>query len=222
MVRGGVGVWIIDKKRPTMAVRPAWPGSRGKRMQRISSITLHNCAIGTRQMELFTHHTPPNLERLFGYQQSNRWVAFFWGKKFDANGFGYVFDGEVFSPINEMAWDTFFSHPLIVAMNHRRIDGHAVKRFEFGDAHQSSKHWLLMDCSERRLYAGSRDSALVQFNATRPSVDGPHPPPSFAGTAAVQASQDSKGALQVIMEMTAWLDKRKDELEKNGQWPILN
>ena len=63
--------------------------------------------MGTRQMELLTIHTPPNLERLLGYQLFNRWVAFFWGKKLDAHGFGYVFDGEVFSPINEMAWDTF-------------------------------------------------------------------------------------------------------------------
>jgi hypothetical protein len=190
--------------------------------QRISPITVHICAIGTRQMELFTNHTPPHLERLLGYRQSNCWVAFFWGKKFDAHGFGYVFDGEVFSPINEMAWDTFFSHPLIVAMNHRRINGHAVKRFEFGDAHQPSKHWLLLDCSERRLYAASRESAMVQFGSTKPSAPGLHPPHSFGRTAAGHASQNSKGALQMIVEMTAWLEKRKADLEQSGQWPIIS
>ena len=178
--------------------------------------------MGTRQMELLTIHTPPNLERLLGYQLFNRWVAFFWGKKLDAHGFGYVFDGEVFSPINEMAWDTFFSHPLMVAMNHQRIDGHAVKRFEFGDAHQPSKHWLLMDCSERRLYAVSRDGAMVQFSSTKPSVAGTYLPPSFEGPAAGYASQNSKGALQMIMEMTAWLDMRKADLEQKGQWPIIS
>ncbi len=189
--------------------------------RRVSSITLQDSAMEAHQMEPFTNHTPPNLERLLGYQQSNRWVGFFWGKKFAAHGFGYVFDGEVFSPINEMAWDTFFSHPLIVAMNHQRIDGYAVQRFEFGDAHQPSRHWLLMDCSERRLYAASRESAMVQFSFTKPSVAGPDPPPSIEGTAAGYASQNSKGALQLIMEMTAWLDKRKADLEQNGQWPIL-
>jgi len=173
-------------------------------------------------MELFTNHTPPDLERLLGYQQSNCWVAFFWGKKFDTHGIGYVFDGEVFAPINEMAWDTFFSHPLIVAMNHRRIDGRAVKRFEFGDAHQPSQHWLLMDCSERRLYAASRESAMAQFSSPGPSVVGPHPLPAFEKTVVGQAAQNAKGALQMIMEMTAWLDRRKADMEQNGQWPIIS
>jgi hypothetical protein len=183
---------------------------------------MHNSAIDFRQMELFTIHTPPNLERLLGYQQSKCWVGFFWGKKFDACGFGYVFDGEVFSPINEMAWDTFFSHPLIVAMNHQRIDGRAVKRFEFGDAHQSSQHWLLMDCSERRLYAASREDAMAQFGSTKSTVAGQQPPPSYEKTIAGSGSQNAKGALQIILEMTAWLDKRKAALEQSGRWPIIS
>jgi hypothetical protein len=173
-------------------------------------------------MKLFTNHTPPDLERLLGYRQSNCWVAFFWGKKFDTHGIGYVFDGEVFAPINEMAWDTFFSHPLIVAMNHRRIDGHAVKRFEFGDAHQPSKHWLLMDCSERRLYAASREGAMAQFGSTKSTVAGLQPPPSYETTVAGYESQNTNGALQMIMEMTAWLDRRKADMEQNGQWPIIS
>lgn len=173
-------------------------------------------------MELFTKFTPPNLERLFGYRQSNRWVAFFWGKKFDTHGLGYVFDGKVFSPINQLAWDTFFSHPLMVTMNHQRIDGHAVKRFEFGDMQQPSKHWLLLDCQERRLYAASRDSAMEHFSSEKLSAAGSHPLPSFIKRAAAHASQTSKGALQMIMEMTAWLDQCKADLEQKGQWPILS
>jgi hypothetical protein len=178
-------------------------------------------AIGVRQMELFTKLTPTNLERLFGYHQSSRWVAFFWGKKIGAYGYGYVFDGQAFTPINQMAWDTFFSHPLIIAMNHKRINGHAVKRFEFGDAQQPSKHWLLLDRLERRLYAASRDRAMEQFRSTKPSAAGPYPSPSVIETAAGHASQISKGALQMIIEMTSWLDKRKADMEQNGQWPIL-
>lgn len=180
-----------------------------------------NPAVGDCQMELFTKLTPPDLERLFGYQQSSRWVAFYWGKKFGAYGYGYVFDGKVFFPINQMAWDSFFSHPLMVAMNHHRINGHAVKRFEFGDALQPSRHWLLLDRRERRLYAADREKAMVQLRSASPSVDGPHPPPDSIGTPTGYASQTSSGALQMIMDMTAWLDKRKTDLEQNGQWPIL-
>jgi hypothetical protein len=32
----------------------------------------------------------------------------------------------------------------------------------------------------------------------------------------------SNGALQMIADMTAWLDNRKLWLEKTGQWPKLN
>lgn len=176
-------------------------------------------------MDLFTEHTPPDLEALFGYRYSNRWVAFFWGRKIGVQIYGYVFDGKAFSPINQLAWDTFFSHPLIVAMNYQRINGCAVKRYEFGDEHQPSEHWLVIDRQERLLYAASRACARDHLRAEKSTVAGqPNnfiSNPSFKEKPDGQTASDSKGALEMIAEMTAWLDRRKAYLQQHGQWPML-
>lgn len=178
-------------------------------------------------LDLFSEHTPPNLERLFGYQRANRWVAFFWGKLVHHRALGYCFDGEIFNPLNALAWDTFFGHPLVVAMNHTRIKGHAVKRFDFGDALQTSRHFLLLDRQQRHLHAAQKPYVFEHLQIEIQSSIGRHPPaylrhPSIAWESKLQVSLASKGALQMIADMTAWLDDRKSWLEKMGQWPKLN
>ena len=176
-------------------------------------------------MELFTEHTPPDIEGLFGYRNSNRWVGFFWGRKIGGHNHGYVFDGKVFSPLNQLAWDTFFSHPLILAMNYRRIDGCAVKKFEFGDEHQLSRHWLVLDRQENRLYAASKACARSHLRTEKSSTIGQRS--NFADNLTRrenhygQTAPPLKGALEMIAEMTAWLDHRKAFLQRNGQWPMF-
>jgi hypothetical protein len=176
-------------------------------------------------MELFTEHMPPNLDGLFGYRHSNRWVGFFWGREIGGHIYGYVFDGKAFDPLNQMAWDTFFSHPLIVAVNHRRIDGHAAKKFEFGDAHQTSEHWLMLDRRENLLYAAPKTLARRHLRAEKSSATVSRS--KFTIDLSLiekhgQPATGSKSALKMITDMTAWLDRRKADLQKHGQWPMLS
>jgi hypothetical protein len=178
-------------------------------------------------MELFSEHTPPYLEQLFGYQCSNRWVAFFWGKLVNNRASGYCFDGQIFNPLNALAWDTFFSHPLVVAMNHKRIKGYAVRRFDFGDMLQTSKHFLLLDRQQRCLHAAKKTCALEHFQMKMLSANRDAAPPDFHPSHNLKEpkrriSPFSKGALQMIADMTAWLDNRKVLLERTGRWPKLN
>jgi hypothetical protein len=178
-------------------------------------------------IELFTEHTPPNLEQLFGYQYSRRWVVFFWGKLVARQAAGYCFDGEIFNPLNALAWDTFLGHPLMVAMNHKRINGHTVKRFEFGDALQTSKDCLLLDRRQRRLYAAQKPRALEHLKTELESaeVGNSHSdsvrPPSFLESNG-RISSAPTCSLEMIAEMTTWLDNRMALLEKTDQWPKLS
>lgn len=178
-------------------------------------------------IELFSEHTPPDLEQLFGYQYSKRWVAFFWGKIVNHRASGYCFDGETFNPLNALAWDTFFGHPLVVAMNHKRIKGYAVKRFDFGDMLQTSKHFLLLDRHQRRLHAAQKACAFEHLkkemlSTNRGDILANFCPPRMLREPERRVRPTSKGALQMIADMTAWLDNRKVLLERAGQWPILN
>lgn len=176
-------------------------------------------------MEFFSEHTPPELELLFGYQCSKRWVAFFWGKLVNYRASGYCFDGETFSPLNALAWDTFFGHPLIVAMNHKRIKGYAVKRFDFGDMLQTSRHFLLLDRQQRRLHAARKSCALEHLKKETRSTDRAGAPsnsrlPNIFKELNGQVPSTSRGSLQMIADMTAWLDSRRLLLERMDQWPI--
>jgi hypothetical protein len=181
---------------------------------------------GNNEIELFAEHIPPNLEWLFGYQGSKRWVAFFWGAMVDRRASGYCFDGDVFNPLNTYAWDTFFSHSLIVAMNHKRIKGHAIKRFDFGDMLHTSRHYLLLDRLERLLHAAHKPIALEYLTREQVTNRGHLPPdshnPSIFRESVGQASPSPTGALQKIAEMIAWLDDCMAMLEKMGHWPKLS
>lgn len=178
-------------------------------------------------MELFSEHTPPDLEQLFGYHYYKRWVAFFWGKLINFRASGYCFDGETFNPLNALAWDTFFGHPLVVAMNHKRIKGYTVRRFDFGDMLQTSRHFLLLDRQQRRLFAAKKSFALNHLQMEMQSANRGDTPTYFRPLHNLKESEGrgspiSKGALQRIADMTAWLDNRKVSLERTGQWPKLN
>lgn len=178
------------------------------------------------EIELFTEDTPPNLERLFGYQGSKRWVAFFWGKLVNRHAAGFCFDGKIFSPLNALAWDTFFSHPLMVAMNHKRIKGHTVKRFDFGDAHHTSKECLLLDRRQRYLHAAQKPCAMEHLRAEiqstkREKTSDTFFPPGFLKTNG-EISSAATSSLQMVAEMAAWLDDRMALLEQTGQWPKLD
>jgi hypothetical protein len=200
----------------------------------ISAIALvddYHCGVWNMQVnnriELFSEHTPPDIEQLFGYQHSKRWVAFFWGNLVNSRASGYCFDGEIFFPLNALAWDTFFGHPLVVAMNHERIKGYAVRRFEFGDMLQSSRDFLLLDRQQRRLHAAKKSCALKHLQMEMLSPNREDSPPYFrfptnSGESKRRVLLKSKGALQMIADMTAWLDSRKVLLERTGQWPKLN
>jgi hypothetical protein len=176
------------------------------------------------EITLFSEHTPPNLEQLFGYESCNRWVAFFWGNIINHRAAGYCFDGKIFNPLNGLAWDTFFGHPLMVAMNHCRIKGHAVRRFDFGDMLQTSRHFLLLDRSKRSLHAAQRPFALNHLKMEIVSTNRGYALAKILHShisrkSEGQISPYSKGALQMIADMTAWLDDRKLFLEKTGRWP---
>jgi hypothetical protein len=176
-------------------------------------------------IKLFSDHTPPSLERAFGYRGSRRWVAFFWGKKIGDYKLCYGFDGKSFNPVNPAAWDAFFGHALTVAMNHERENGHARKRFEFGDEHLTSDYWLLLNRRERKLYAARKDSALHYLRSVNDSTfEGQI---GFGLDLFVSTEWDmpdepiKNGALQMIDDMVRWLDKRKEELIRAEQWPVL-
>jgi hypothetical protein len=174
-------------------------------------------------IKLFTEHAPPNLEQLFGYQSSKRWVAFYWGKLVARQAAGYCFDGEIFNPLNALAWDTFLGHPLIVAMNHRRIKGRTVKRFEFGDALQTSKECLLLDRLQRHLYAAEKPCVLEHLRSGQQAAEtvfshaDPFHPPSF-----LNSNGGPTCSLRMIQEMTVWLDNRMALLKKTDQWPKIS
>jgi hypothetical protein len=178
-------------------------------------------------IEMFTEHTPPNLERLFGYQRSRRWVAFFWGELVNRQAVGYCFDGKKFSPLNALAWDTFFGHSLMVAMNHTRVKGATVKRFEFGDSLHTSKDCLLLDRRQRHLHAAQKVCALehlkaeIQASKNADEHSDPFLPPAFLKTNG-ELSSAQACSLQMVADMTAWLDDRMALLEKTGQWPKLS
>jgi hypothetical protein len=122
---------------------------------------------------------------------------------------------------------TLFSHPLVVAMNHKRIRGYAVRRFDFGDVLQASRHFLLLDRQQRRLHAAKKSYALEHLQMKMQSANRANISPDFLPQLTlvkpeIRVSPIAKGALQMIADMTAWPDSRKELLERTGQWPKLN
>jgi hypothetical protein len=175
-------------------------------------------------LELFLETAPPRFSRLLGYRGSWRWVAFYWNSMSKGSCFPRHFDGHAYGPVNQAAWDAFFDHRLILAFNHRREDGYAIKRFEFGGERTSASHWLLLDRQERRLYAGS-EAEVVKFihifmdqRPARKEVKRVQEPQQEE---AGRRNENPQGAIRQIIEMTAWLDERLAMLEKAGKWPIF-
>jgi len=175
-------------------------------------------------IELFTENTPPNLERVFGYRGTRQWVTFFWGKKIDNHIMCYGFDGIAFNPVSHLAWDSFFSHELIVAMNHKRDNGNSIKRFEFGDEYLTSDHWLLLDRWERLLYAARKDRVLGHLKTANDFEYSRHScvnaDPSYTGPDDIDLP-DRYGSLEMVSDMLEWLDKRKARMVREGRWPVL-
>ena len=175
-------------------------------------------------MELFFDTAPPRLSRLLGYRGSWRWVAFYWNSKSKGPCFPRYFDGRAHGPVNQAAWDAFFNHRLIWAYNHRREDGHAIKRFEFGGERASASHWLLLDRQERHLYAGPEAEIVKFINIFMDQIpteeDAKTGKESQPENNAGQHNAKAHGAISQIADMTAWLDERLAKLAKAGKWPI--
>ena len=113
-------------------------------------------------LKIYMDTSPPNIERVFGYDKYRRWVAFFWSKQEDAC---LSFDGYAYAPISQLAWDSFFSHQLIVALNHKRESNRLKKVYDFGDRRASARHWLLLDRQKRTVYVGGKNAILDFFRS---------------------------------------------------------
>ena len=183
-----------------------------------------DCMMQNFAIELFLDIAPPNMARMFGYKGSWRWLAFYWSSVPEGGCIPRHFDGHSYGAADIYAWDAFFNHRLILAHNHRREDGHAIKRFDFGNEYTVATHWLLLDRFNRRLYAGPEVEVAQFVNIfmeQKSSLNEDHSRQSsnLAGKGR-DASTDSRSDRTDISQMTAWLDERLAMIEKSGKWPI--
>ncbi|MBT8340785.1 MAG: hypothetical protein HKP58_20205 [Desulfatitalea sp.] len=180
---------------------------------------------GNQEIEWFTGHTPPEMERVFGYRGTERWVAFFWGKRIVTASNCYGFDGSVFNPVHHFAWDAFFSHALIRAVTHGGRNGLGARRFEFGDDRRPSEHWLMLDRGARILFSARKQIALNHLkNAnTRIATDPSDFGKSCGAHRVVPHPAAQHGTLHKINEMVHWLDLRWETVSQarigaSGPW----
>jgi hypothetical protein len=176
-------------------------------------------------LESFLDPAPPLLSRLFGYRGIRRWVSFYWNGELKGPRFPWHFDGHATGPVNRSAWETFINHRLVLAHNHRREDGYAIKRFEFGSERYAASHWLLLDRQDRRLFAGTEAevkrfiSIVMDQLPDKEARSHSEIVPRDASHSRIEPRKG--GALKGIADMVGWLDRRVSMLEESGQWPIF-
>ena len=172
-------------------------------------------------LKIYMETSPPNIERVFGYDKYRRWVAFFWSKQEDAC---LSFDGHAYSHVSALAWDSFFSHQLVVALNHTRDEKGLKKLYEFGDMHIPARHWLVLDRQQSALYVGEKNDVLDFFH------DLMHQPPEQNGAVSGQpiwiaenepGGNTTVGRLEMINNMVQWMDRRLKSLRESGNWPNM-
>jgi hypothetical protein len=172
---------------------------------------------------LITYMTtpPPNLERVFGYDSYRRWVAFFWSRQEDTC---LSFDGYAYTPISALAWDSFFSHQIIVALNHQRDAHGLMKLYEFGDMHAAARHWLVLDRQKKILFVGEKNNVLGLFRSLvhQESTDNTGMPGQAIWIAENTANGGTTaGRLELINGMIQWLDHQLKLLKESGKWPQM-
>jgi hypothetical protein len=172
-------------------------------------------------LKIYMKTSPPNIERVFGYDKYRQWVAFFWSKQENAC---LSFDGYAYTHISAMAWDAFFSHQLIVALNHARSDDGLKKLYEFGDMHAAARHWLVLDRQHSALFVGEKNNVLDFFHALIRQT--PEDNGAIAGQPIWMAENESVGSissgrLEMINNMIQWMDHRLKTLKKAGKWPRI-
>jgi hypothetical protein len=169
-------------------------------------------------LKLYMKRSPPNIERVFGYDNYRRWVAFFWCKQEDAS---LSFDGYVYTPINALAWQAFFHHPLAVALNHTR-DTHGLKKtYEFGDMHVAARHWLVLDRKNSTLFVGEKSGVLDFFHDLLRQI--PEDNSTLSGQPIWMAENEFGGSSSIerqemIDNMIQWLDRRLEAFTASGKW----
>lgn len=172
-------------------------------------------------LKIYMKSSPPNIERVFGYDKYRRWVAFFWSKQEDAC---LSFDGYAYTHISALAWDSFFSHQLTVALNHLRDEGELIKLYEFGDSHVSARHWLVLDRQNSTLFVGEKNKVLDFFHDLIRKI--PDDRDAIAGQPIWMAENESSGSsttgrLEMINNMIQWMDYRLNALKEAGKWPRM-
>ncbi len=172
-------------------------------------------------LKIYMKTAPPNIERVFGYDKYQRWVAFFWSKQEDAC---LSFDGYAYAHISALAWDSFFSHQLIVALNHIRVDDGLKKLYEFGNMYVTARHWLVLDRQNATLFVGEKKNVLDFFHDLIQHI--PEDNGAIAGQSIWMAESESGGSmetgrLEMINNMIQMMDLRLKTLKEAGKWPIM-
>ena len=172
-------------------------------------------------LKIYMKTAPPNIERVFGYDKYRRWVAFFWSKREDAC---LCFDGYAYAHISALAWDSFFSHQLTVALNHTRDADGLKKIYEFGDMHVSARHWLVLDRQKSTLFVGEKNNVLDFFHDLIRKIS--EDSDAIAGQPIWMAENDSGGSsstgrLEMINNMIQWMDHHLKALKEAGKWPRI-
>jgi hypothetical protein len=172
-------------------------------------------------LKVYMNTSPPNIERVFGYDKYRRWVAFFWSKQEDAC---LSFDGYAYAHMSALAWDSFFSHQLTMARNHARDAGGLKKLYEFGDMHVSARHWLVLDRQHSTLFVGEKNKVIDFFHDLIRKI--PENKDAIAGQPIWMAENESSGngltgRLEMINNMIQWMDYRLKTLKEAGKWPRM-
>jgi hypothetical protein len=172
-------------------------------------------------LKIYMKTSPPNIERVFGYDKYRRWVAFFWSKQEDAC---LSFDGYAYTPVSALAWDSFFGHQLTVALNHTRDEAGLKKLYEFGGMHVSACHWMVLDRQYSTLFVGEKNIVLDFFHDLIRKI--PEDNDAIAGQPIWMADNEfsgggSTGRLEMINNMIQWMDHRLKALKEAGTWPTM-
>jgi hypothetical protein len=148
-------------------------------------------------------------------------VAFFWSKQEDAC---LSFDGYAYTHISALAWDSFFSHQLTMALNYTRDEGGLKKLYEFGDMLVSARHWLVLDRQHSTLFVGEKNNVLDFFHDLIRKI--PKDKEAIAGQPIWMADNESSGSsstgrLEMINSMIQWMDHQLKTLKGAGKWPRM-